>query len=82
MSGSTPVQRQGPYIVFPVTVWLFYALPFSLTKKKGGSMYWQDFRVNEVTMEIILLHKRGTLLNVSERLGLNNTLLIVGTSTK
>lgn len=45
-------------------------------------MYWQDFRVNEVTMEIILLHKRGTLLNVSERLGLNNTLLIVGTSTK
>lgn len=45
-------------------------------------MYWQDFRVNEVTMEIILLHKRGTLLNVSERLGLNNTLLIEGTSTK
>lgn len=82
MSGSTPVQRQGPYIVFTVTVWLFYALPFSLTKKKGGSVYWQDFRVNEVTTEIIVLHKHGTLLNVLELLGLNSILLIVDTSTK
>lgn len=81
MSGSPPVQRQGPYIVFIVTVWLFYALPFSLSQKKG-SVRWQDFRVNEVTTEIIVLHERGTLLNGSELLGLNSTLLIVDTSTK
>lgn len=82
MSGSTPVQRPGPYIVFTVTVRFFYALPFSLRKKKGASVYWQDFRVNEVTTEIIVLHRRGTLLNVPELLGLNSTLLIVDTSTK